>query len=174
MAKPTEDNRGGRRRAEPLGVDVRRLPGRPAWVLVHPRCAHERAEDLEEVDAMIEAGAIDVAVDELRWLLSGCSEFIEAHKRLGELALSQQNDVPLARGHFGIAYELGRSALLRRGMPAPLPYQLEPNQPFFEAGKGLAWCLCQLDKRQLAGEVLEFLLRCDPGDPLALRTMFKK
>ena len=31
----------------------------------------DRAEDLEEVRLMIEAGEIDIALDELRWLLSG-------------------------------------------------------------------------------------------------------
>ena len=55
------------------------------WVLVHPRCARDRADDLEEVREMVEAGELDVAIDELRWLVGGCSEFIEAHALLGRV-----------------------------------------------------------------------------------------
>ena len=33
----------------------------PAWEFIHPRCARRRREDLEEVEAMIEAGEPDVA-----------------------------------------------------------------------------------------------------------------
>ena len=35
---------------------------------------------------MLAAGEVDVATDELRWLLNGCGSFIDAHKMLGELA----------------------------------------------------------------------------------------
>ncbi len=36
---------------------------------------------------MIEAGEMDVALDELRWLLSGCGEFIAAHVLLGKVGV---------------------------------------------------------------------------------------
>jgi len=141
------------------------------WMLIPSRHARDRAEDLEEVRTMIEEGEIDIAIDELRWLLDGSNEFIEAHSLLGELALSEDNDVELARAHFGFAYQTGMKALRRAKMPTPLPYRLKANRAFFESGKGLAWCLGQLDKPQMAVEVLETLLSCDPDSPLGLAEM---
>ena len=125
-------------------------------------------DDLEEVRKMIEADEIDIAIDELRWLLNGCSDFIDAHKTLGELAL-QENDLPLARGHFGYAYQIGKKAIDAAGCHGLLPYRLETNTAFHEAGKGLAYCLKQLDKREMLHDVVDTLLRCDPSDPLGVR-----
>ena len=34
--------------------------------------------------------------------------------------------------------------------------------------RGLAWCLAELGKKEMALEVVEFLLHCDPRDPLGL------
>lgn len=161
-----EDELGFRRRRTALRV--RRKPGEKAWELVHPRCALERSEDLEEVQAMVAAGEVDIAVDELRWLLNGCSDFVGAHCLLGELALAD-GDFKLARGHFGCAYEIALSACPTGGLAAPLPYRFAANQAFLEAAKGLAWCLHELGKRKLAQRVLEQLLRCDPTDPLKVR-----
>jgi hypothetical protein len=142
---------GSRRSAKTVGV--RQVSGQNTWELTHPRCARDRAEDLEEVQAMIEGGESEIAIDELRWLLNGCADFIEAHCLSGTLALSEDSDVPLARGHFGHAYHLGLRALQAAKNPVPVPYQRKANQPFFEAGKGLAWCLNELDKPDLAREV---------------------
>jgi hypothetical protein len=138
--------------------------------MVHPRCALDRAEDLEEVQKMIVADEIDVAIDELRWLLGGCSDFIDAHKLLGELALAE-NDISLARGHFGYAFQIGNKALRESGNPAPLPYRIPANASFHEAGKGLAFCLRALGKHDMCLDVVNVLLRCDPADPLAVRAM---
>ena len=108
MAKRGKKSGNRPQRSQPAGqrsatsLRVRRRPT-GEYELVHPRCAVERADDLEEVRKMIDAGEVDVAVDELRWLLSGCSDFVDAHRLLGELALSE-NDLPLARAHFGYAY----------------------------------------------------------------------
>jgi hypothetical protein len=153
------------------GLDVRRSTDGRAWVLVHPPCARERAEDLDEVRAMISAGEIDLAVDELRWLLEDCSEFIAAHVLLGELALSARNDLSLARGHFGAGYQLGLQALRRVKMPTPLPHSHPANRAFHEAGRGLAWCLVKLDKLSMAKEVVDTLLHVDPADPLRIRAL---
>src|SRR5688572_30404072 len=95
------------------GLSVRRTTDGRSWVLAHPRCVRDRAEDLDEVRLMIEAGELDVAVDELRWLLSGCAEFIAAHGLLGELAVALHDDLSLARGHFGAGYQLGLQTLRR-------------------------------------------------------------
>ncbi|HUY90196.1 MAG TPA: hypothetical protein VMV10_15775 [Pirellulales bacterium] len=164
-AASDEQNLLRRRRTE---LRVRRRPNENAWELVHPRCALERMEDLEEVQHMLDAGEVDVAIDELRWLLDGCSDFVAAHRLLGELALAD-GDLRLARGHFGYAYNVCISALPPRGLPGPLPYRLPVNQGFFESAKGLAWCLHELDKREMALDILDQALKCDPTDPLGLR-----
>jgi hypothetical protein len=153
------------------GLGVRRTADGGAWVLVHPGCARERAEDLEEVRTMIEAEELEIAIDELRYLVDGCSEFLEAHCLLGELALATDGDVALARGHFGAGYQLGLQTLRRAGMPAPLPYAQLANRPLFEAGRGLVWCLAKLGLWQMAREIVETLVKLDPADPLALRAM---
>jgi hypothetical protein len=151
-----------RRRTE---LKARRRPSDKAWELVHPRCARERTEDLDEVRKMIQAGEVDVAIDELRWLLNGCSDCVAAHKLLGELAMAE-GDHRLARGHFGNAYEIGLSALPSEGLKGPLPYRLPANQAFLEAAKGLALCLRELNKPRMAMRVLDVLLQLDPSNPL--------
>jgi hypothetical protein len=151
-------------------VSVRRSTDGKSWIFVHPRCARDRAEDLEEVQLMIEAGETDVAVDELRWLLSGCSDFIAAHVLLGDLARNA-SDLPLARGHYGAGYQLGLQALRRAKMPKPLLYSQPANGPFFEAGRGLLWSLEKLGKQQMADEILSTLLDLDASDPLHLRIL---
>lgn len=169
MAKRKPQRRSGQPAAN--GLSVRRATDGQSWVLVHPRCARDRAEDLEEVQLMVDAGEFDLATDELRWLLSGCAEFIAAHVLLGELALATNSDVPLARGHFGAGYQLALKTLRRAKLPTPLLYSQPANQPFFEAGRGLAWCLAKLDKHDMAQEVVDDTLKFDKSDPLKLRAM---
>ena len=41
------------------------------------------------------------------------------------------------------------------------------------AGKGLAFCLNKLGKAEIAQEVVDRLLACDPSDPLALADLLK-
>lgn len=161
-----DESLGFRRRRTALRV--RRKTGDRAWELVHPRCALERGEDLDEVRMMLDAGEREIALDELRWLLNGCSDCVAAHRLLGELAL-EDGDLRLARGHFGYAYEISVSAFPPTGIDGPLPYRLPANQPFLEAAKGLAWCLHELGKQKLARKVLKQLLDCDPTDPLGVR-----
>src|SRR5215475_15318245 len=103
MAKRKPENRPS---PSSGGLSLRRSTDGKSWVFVHPPCVRERAEDLEEVQLMIEAGEVDVALDELRWLLSDCSEFIAAHVLLGDVA-RDMNDLPLARAHYGAGYQLG-------------------------------------------------------------------
>jgi hypothetical protein len=147
----------------------RRLDG--TWEFVHPRCVLERQDDLHEAQAMIEAGEHEIARDELRWLLQGCSDNIAAHRLLGEIALAE-DDVPLARGHFGYAYQIGMKAIRGCGSPAPLLAEHPANAAFFSAGKGLVCCLLKLDKYKLAAEAADFLMHCDPRDPTKVRELF--
>lgn len=149
-------------------------PSGDAWVLRHPRCARDRAEDIEEVRLIIDAGEFEVAQDELRWLLSGCSDCMDAHLLLGQLALDQRSEIELARGHFGYAYQLGLRAWRRAGEPAPVPYTQLANRTFHEAGRALAWCLEKLKKQVMADEVVATLCRLDPTDPLASRRMLQE
>jgi hypothetical protein len=137
-------------------------------MLVHPPGVRERNEDIEEVRLMIDAGEFDAAIDELRWLLGGCHEMIEAHFLLGKLAVEHDADIPLARGHFGIGYQLGSRALQRRGNPTPVLALHPANRSLFDSGRGLAWTLCELGKPEMALEVIQSLLAWDPADPLGL------
>jgi hypothetical protein len=152
------------------GLSIRRSTDGKSWVFVHPRGARDRAEDLEEVQLMIEAGEMDVALDELRWLLSDCSEFIAAHVLLGDIA-RDMNDLPLARAHYGAGYQLGLQTLRRAKMPKPVLYSQLANQSFFEAGRGIVWALEKLGKGQMAEEVVRTLTDLDPGDPLQVRLL---
>lgn len=147
---------------------VQRAKSGNGWILVPPRTVRDCSEDLEEVRAMIQAGEVDVAVDELRWLLGTCHEIIEAHFLLGKLAVEADNDLALARGHFGIGYRLGLAALRCAKMPSPVPALHPANRVFYDAGRGLAWCLRELNKKEMAIEVVRQLLELDPSDPLGL------
>jgi hypothetical protein len=117
---------------------------------------------------MIEAGETDIAVDELRWLVSGCPEFLDAHQLLGELAVGD-GDWRLARGHFGYAYDLGLAALGSEGWRGRLPYRLPANRGFLTSAKGLALCLKELGQAEQSRELLKRLLEFDPSDPLCVR-----
>jgi hypothetical protein len=154
------------------GLGVRRSADGRAWVLVHPRCARDMAEDIEEVREMISSGELEVAVDELRWLVGSCSEFIEAHTLLGELSLAIAEDIALARGHFGIAVQLGFKALARaKAAAGPLQYSQPANRSFFEAARGLAWCLGTLKLFDKAEELVRSVVKLDHSDPLELQKL---
>lgn len=153
---------GGRRRP---ALALRATDRPNEFELVHPACARERAEDLEEVHQMIDGGELDIAIDELRWLLSGCPELLEAHQLLGELALAE-GDARLARGHFGFAYDLGRTALPSENWQGTLPFRLPGNRSFLTAAKGLALCLHEIGEPERAREVARQLIAFDPSDPL--------
>jgi hypothetical protein len=60
---------------------------------------------------------------------------------------------------------------LGKGAGGVLPYARPANQSFFEAGKGLAWCLKQQGEVELAAEVVRRLLTLDPSGPLGLKEM---
>jgi hypothetical protein len=148
---------------------MRQLPGSGAWILVHPASVRELAEDLEEVREMIEQGEHEIALDELRWLAGTASDAMEVHLLLGELAVEMGNDLELARGHFGYAYQLGYRAWVAAGRPAPLPHTQPANVPLYESARGLAWCLEKLGKSTMADEVVGTMMQWDASDPLEVR-----
>jgi tetratricopeptide (TPR) repeat protein len=139
-----------------------------AWEFVHPNCARARQDDIEEVEKMIAADEMEIAQDELRWLLSECHDFLAAHKVLGDLAIAA-GDLRLARGHYGYAYQLGIQAIDRAGKVDSLLSDRSANQMFFAAGHGLVSCLVQLGKRDLASAALERLTKLDPRDLLQIK-----
>ena len=108
-----------------------------------------------------------------RWMSSGgCWRFVARcwlpHFLLGKVAVEVNNDIPLGRGHFGAGYQLGLQAWRRAGQPIPVAALHPANRVFFDCGRGLAWCLHNLQMTPLAIEVVEQMLALDPSDPLAL------
>ncbi len=112
---------------------------------------------------MLAAGEIEIAVDELRWLLEGCRHLLEAHKLLGEIAFAE-GDFELARAHFGYAFQLGADAMAGRASDDTLPCANPSNRAFHEAGKGLVESLLKLRQVKTA---------LDPADPLGVQQSLK-
>lgn len=112
---------------------------------------------------MITGGELEIARDELLYLVADCRGFLEAYCILAELAL-EDGDIPLAKGHYGFAYENGLEAL-PKGFKGKLPYDEGYNSHFFKAGRGLARCLIAKGELKKGREVLEQLLKFDPSEP---------
>src|SRR5262249_41730770 len=100
---------GPPRPTDPARLQLRRLDGNQ-FAFQPPICARDRKEDLDEVRQMISASELEIARDELLYLVADCRAFLEAHNLLAELALEEGN-IPLARGHFGFGYEIGLNSL---------------------------------------------------------------
>lgn len=135
--------------------------GRGEFALVSPLCARERQEDLDEVHAMIDGDELDIARDELLYLVADCHEFFEAHNLLAEVALLDGHDLAIARGHFGYVFETALK-FIPPGFQGRLPTGMEYNAQLYLAGRGLARCLVALGDRPAAREVLERLAALDP------------
>lgn len=122
---------------------------------------------------MIEAGEVDIATDELRYLLSGCPELIAAHVLLGQLAVdadaAKPSDIELARGHFGFAFQLGEKALQRR--TGKLPGTDPANAPWYESARGLAWCFEKQGNAPMANQIARTARQWDPADPAEIAAM---
>jgi hypothetical protein len=142
-------------------LPLKRLDGN-RYAFQPPYCALDRKEDVDEVHQMIGGGEGEIARDELLYLVSDCRAFLDAHNLLGELAL-EENDIPLAQGHFGFAYEIGIGSL-PPGFRGILPSNRDYNRAFFLAGRGLARCLISRGQREKGREVLSQLLRLDPRE----------
>lgn len=146
---------------DPARLSLRRLDAR-RFALLEPFTAIDRKEDIDEVRKMIAGGELEIARDELLYLVSDCRGFLEAHNLLGELAL-EEGDLSLAQGHFGFAYEIGIDSL-PPGFNGRLPANKEYNGPFFLAGRGVARCLIARGQHAKGREVLEQLAKLDPEE----------
>src|SRR5579885_674751 len=69
-------------KCESTRLKLRRLDGN-RYSFTPPVCAFDRKEDIEEVQQMIAAGELEIARDELLYLVSDCRAFLEAHNLLG-------------------------------------------------------------------------------------------
>ena len=166
---PGRDERGrGDRRPPPQGPG--RPPGGPEggakprgglglsrlregeFELVHPRCVLERRPDYEEGMELWTAGDVEAARDALRYALEGCGDNLWVHVALGRIALQEDKDPTLARGHFGYAFELVERAL-PRGFAGVLPRSLATNRPCYEAADGLATCYEALGRPREAADL---------------------
>jgi hypothetical protein len=157
-----EDDGPGLGPDDPARLRTRRLDAN-RLVLLEPITAADRKEDIEEVRNMIASGELEIARDELLYLVGDCRGFLEAHNLLGELAL-EEGDIPLAQGHFGFAYEIGLDSL-PKGFKGRLPANKEYNGAFFLSGRGVARCLIARGEREKGREVLERLAQLDPQEP---------
>jgi hypothetical protein len=122
----------------PPRLALRRVEGE-IHQLVHPPCALRRWPDYEEGLEAWKAGAVDEARAALRYALDGCGENLWIHVALGRIALEVDNNLALARGHFGYAFELVRGAVPPefRGV---LPADRHANRPLYTAIDGLLAC----------------------------------
>jgi tetratricopeptide (TPR) repeat protein len=145
-------------------LEVKSLGGN-RFVFVAPECALDRDLDLAEAIEMRAGGEFEIARDELLYLVGDCRGFLEAYLQLAELALEDE-DIALAKGHFGFAYEQGLE-ILPQNFRGQLPCQEGYNAHFFAAGRGLARCLIARREPVKAREVLEQLLKFDPTEPQA-------
>lgn len=158
---PSDDDPAVPEKADAARLKLRRLDGN-RFAFQPPVCAFDRQEDLDEVQTMIAAGELEIARDELLYLVSDCRGFLEAHNLLGELALEEE-DISLARGHFGFAYEIGLDSL-PAGFRGILPARRDYNRAFFLAGRGLARCLIARGQQQEGRDVLVQLAKFDPQE----------
>ena len=154
-------------------IHFRKAAGGASYELVYPASVHARDEDMEEVRAMLKAGETEIAVEELRWLLGGCHELLEAHQLLGKIAV-EAGDRELARAHLGYAFQLGADALPKSGLERPLPHANPANRAFHEAGAALVRILLELEETNKAKEVVLQLLALDPADPLGLKSVLEQ
>lgn len=114
-----------------------------AFELIHPPCVEETFPDYEEGLELRREGDVESARDALRFALQGCRDSLWIHVALGRIALEDQGDAELARGHFGYAFELVLNAL-PANFQGRLPRDRPANQPAFEAIEGLIKCFEKL------------------------------
>jgi hypothetical protein len=137
--------------------------------LVHPRCVGEMELDYAEGIELWEAGDPEAARDALRFALQGCGDNAWVHVALGRIALSDDHDPTLARGHFGYAYELAQRAL-PPGFSGRLPRHRLANRPFYDAIDGLISCYEALGRPREAAELREHAVRLSGDRSGAVRT----
>jgi hypothetical protein len=158
--KPGAESSKGRPRL-PGALGIRSIGG-DQYEIVHPRCVHERELDYAEGIELLEAGDPEAARDALRFALQGCGDNLWVHVALGKIALSEDNDPTLARGHFGYAFELAQRAV-PRDFSGRLPRDRPANSPLYQAIDGLASCYEALGKLLDSAELRALAARWSSG-----------
>ncbi len=82
---------------------------------------------------MLAAGEIEIAVDELRWLLEGCRHLLEAHKLLGEIAFAEGDFETWRPFRVCLPVEPDAMAAPSEGT---LPYAKPSNRAFHKRARG--------------------------------------
>ncbi len=146
---------GGREvsRGEPTAghLSIRPL-GEGAFELAHPPGVEEVRLDYEEAMEVWRAGEPDEAREILRYALEGFHENLWIHAALGRIALQEDRNPTLARGHFGYVYELAMRALPSH-FTGRLPPDRAANQPLYEALDGLIACNDALGRQAESDEL---------------------
>ena len=132
------------------------------YSLSHPKCVEEMEPDYEEGIEFWREGDPEAARDALRYALQGCGDNLWVHVALGKIALQEDRDPNLARGHFGYAFELAQKAI-PANFAGRLPIEHPANEPLYEAIDGLIACYEALAQPRLAEEVRSLARRWSNG-----------
>jgi Flp pilus assembly protein TadD len=108
--------------------------------------------DYAEGIALWREGDFEAARDALRFALNGCGDNLWVHVALGRIALEEDHDTALARGHFGYAFELAQRALPPT-FAGRLPRHRDVNRPYYDAIDGLVACYDALGQHSRAAEL---------------------
>lgn len=161
MSKRRKGRPGGPPRQAERPIGLREVaPG--VFELVPPRVVEELYDDYEEAMELLREGEVESARDALRHALSGSGYFLEVHAALGKIALDDDRDPTLARGHYGYVVELGERAL-PPGFRGKLSERCSVNRAFLESIAALARIYKGMGQRSMAERLLERMDRLAAG-----------
>jgi hypothetical protein len=143
------------------GIWLQQLGGND-YALSHPKCVAEMEPDYAEGLELWREGDVEAARDALRYALQGCGDNLWVHVALGRIALQEDSDPKLARGHFGYAFELAQRAIPPH-FEGRLPIEHPSNAPLYDAIDGLIACHEALKSPELAEEIRSLARRWSTG-----------
>ncbi|AGL03066.1 tetratricopeptide repeat protein [Desulfoscipio gibsoniae] len=104
-------------------------------------------------------------------IIKACPYFIEAYLQLAVMEWNSGNLLQ-ADGHYSQALEIGRS-VLPANFRGKLPWEWEDNQPFLSTIYGLAMVKLRRGDTQSAKELLNWLIKLEPGDCFNARSILE-
>jgi hypothetical protein len=129
-----QSSHGGRGRRggakEKLAVARRETPTGVAWELVHPRCCRKRKDDIEEVEAMVEAGDAKLARGHFGRAYELALRAVDAAGSLHSLPYALDGNKPFFQAAKGLVHclvELGRPQAAKEVCQRISP--LDPSDP---------------------------------------------